>query len=173
MSAWLCVIHAVTQFYLHLNDDCPLWCTSWSCISRISSAAILCPPPLEIDNGRHTSVMAEQFLYGMEISYECDPGFLLLGGRKMRCIRDSKGHGSWSGSPPQCSKPPPVADCPHPQVKHGYTLNKTRSSYSHNAIVYVACNQGFIMNGSDLIKCHTNNKWVPSIPTCIRKGKLF
>nr|KAF6315936.1 complement C3d receptor 2 [Pipistrellus kuhlii] len=133
--------------------------------------AILCPPPpRKIDNGRHTGVMAEQFLYGMEISYECDPGFLLLGRRKMRCIRDSEGHGSWSGPPPQCLKPPPVAHCPHPQVKHGYTLNKTRSSYSHNAIVYVACNQGFIMNGSDLIKCHTNNKWVPGVPTCIRKA---
>ncbi|XP_054568191.1 complement receptor type 2-like isoform X2 [Eptesicus fuscus] len=134
--------------------------------------AIHCPPPLVIDNGRHTGVMAEQFLYGMEISYECDHGFSLLGERNIRCISDSEGHGSWSGPPPRCLKPPPVAHCPNPEVKHGYTLNKTRSSYSHNDIVYVACNPGFIMNGSDLVRCHTNNKWVPGIPTCIRKGSL-
>ncbi|KAK1329363.1 hypothetical protein QTO34_011547 [Cnephaeus nilssonii] len=132
--------------------------------------AIHCPPPLVIDNGRYTGVMAEQFLYGMEISYECDHGFSLLGKRNIRCISDSEGHGSWSGPPPQCLKPPPVANCPNPGIKHGYTLNKTHSSYSHNDIVYVACNPGFIMNGSDLIRCHTNNKWVPGVPTCIRKG---
>ncbi|XP_070252782.1 complement receptor type 2-like [Myotis yumanensis] len=133
---------------------------------------IHCPPPPEIDNGRHTGVMAEQFLYGIEISYECDQGFSLLGERNIRCISDSEGHGSWSAPPPQCLKPPPVAHCPHPEVKHGYTLNKTRSSYSHNDTVYVACNQGFIMNGSDLVRCHANNKWVPGVPTCIKKGSL-
>ncbi|KAK1329358.1 hypothetical protein QTO34_011542 [Cnephaeus nilssonii] len=92
--------------------------------------AIHCPPPLVIDNGRHTGVMAEQFPYGMEISYECDHGFSLLGKRNIRCISDSEGHGSWSGPPPRCLKAPPVAHCPNPEVKHGYTLNKTRSSYS-------------------------------------------
>ncbi|XP_014388054.1 PREDICTED: complement receptor type 2 isoform X2 [Myotis brandtii] len=132
--------------------------------------AIHCPPPPVIDNGRHTGVMAKQFLYGIEISYECDQGFSLLGERNIRCISDSEGHGSWSAPPPRCLKPPPVAHCPHPEVKHGYTLNKARSSYSHNDIVYVACNQGFIMNGSDLIRCHTNNKWVPGVPTCIKKA---
>uniref|UniRef100_G1P1I2 Complement C3d receptor 2 n=1 Tax=Myotis lucifugus TaxID=59463 RepID=G1P1I2_MYOLU len=131
--------------------------------------AIHCPPPPVIDNGRHTGVMAEDFLHGIEISYECDQGFSLLGERNIRCISDSEGHGSWSAPPPRCLKPPPVAHCPHPEVKHGYTLNKTRSSYSHNDVVYVACNPGFIMNGSDLVRCHANNKWVPGVPTCIKK----
>ncbi|XP_015427381.1 PREDICTED: complement receptor type 1-like, partial [Myotis davidii] len=132
--------------------------------------AIYCPAPPVIDNGRHTGVRAERFLYGIEISYECDQGFSLVGERNLRCISDSEGRGSWSGPPPRCLKPPPVAHCPNPEVKHGYTLNKTRSSYSHNDIVYVACNQGFIMNGSDLITCHTSNKWVPGVPTCIKKA---
>ncbi|ELK29564.1 Complement receptor type 2 [Myotis davidii] len=131
--------------------------------------AIHCPAPPVIDNGRHTDVMAERFLYGIEISYECDQGFSLLGERNIRCISDSEGHGSWSGPPPRCLKPPPVAHCPNPEVKHGYTLNKTRSSYSLNDTVYVACNQGFIMNGSDLVRCHASNKWVPGVPTCIKK----
>ncbi|KAM5202001.1 complement receptor type 2-like isoform 2-T2 [Hipposideros larvatus] len=130
--------------------------------------AIHCQAPPVVENGRHTGVMGEHFLYGTEVSYECDQGFSLLGQKNIRCINDSKGHGSWSGLPPQCLKPPPVTRCPNPEVKHGHKLNKTHSSYSHNDTVYVACNPGFIMNGSHSIRCHTNNEWVPGIPTCIK-----
>ncbi|XP_029087050.1 complement receptor type 2 isoform X2 [Monodon monoceros] len=133
---------------------------------------IHCQPPPVINNGRHRGVMAEHFLYGNEVSYECDQGFYLLGEKSIRCISDSKGRGSWRGPPPQCIKSPPVTHCPNPEVTHGYKLNKTRSSYSHSDIVHVACDPGFIMNGSHLIRCHTDNKWVPAVPTCIKKAFL-
>ncbi|XP_059001261.1 complement receptor type 2 isoform X2 [Mustela lutreola] len=133
---------------------------------------IHCQPPPTIDNGRPRGVMAEPFLYGNEVSYECDQGFSLLGEKNIRCLSDSDGHGSWTEPLPKCLKSPPVIHCPSPEVKHGYQLNKTRSSYSHNDTIYVACNPGFIMNGSHVIKCHTNNKWVPGVPTCIKKAFL-
>ncbi|XP_066888836.1 complement receptor type 2 isoform X1 [Kogia breviceps] len=133
---------------------------------------IHCQPPPVINNGRPRGVMGEHFLYGKEVSYECDQGFYLLGEKSIRCISDSKGRGSWHGPPPQCIKSPPVTHCPNPEVTHGYKLNKTRSSYSHNDIVHVACDPGFIMNGSHLIRCHTDNKWVPAVPTCIKKAFL-
>lgn len=113
-------------------------------------------------------MMAEHFLYGNEVSYECDKGFYLLGEKSLQC----KGHGSWSGPPPQCLQSSPLTHCPDPEVKYGYKLNKTHSAYSHNDIIHVVCNQGFIMNGSHLIRCHTNNTWLPGVPTCIRTGKL-
>ncbi|XP_012362267.2 complement receptor type 2 isoform X3 [Nomascus leucogenys] len=130
---------------------------------------IRCHPPPVIANGKHTGMMAENFLYGNEVSYECDQGFYLLGEKKLQCRSDSKGHGSWSGPSPQCLRSPPVTRCPNPEVKHGYKLNKTHSAYSHNDIVYVDCNPGFIMNGSRVIRCHTDNTWVPGVPTCIKK----
>ncbi|XP_037680746.1 complement receptor type 2 isoform X2 [Choloepus didactylus] len=133
---------------------------------------IQCPPPPKIPNGSHTHVMARHFLYGNEVSYECDQGFDLMGEKNIRCISDAKGHGSWSGHPPECFQPPPVTHCPNPEVKHGFKLNETHSSYPHNAIIHVACNSGFIMNGSHLIRCHTNNTWVPGVPTCIRRAVL-
>uniref|UniRef100_A0A2K5CJH2 Complement receptor type 2 n=1 Tax=Aotus nancymaae TaxID=37293 RepID=A0A2K5CJH2_AOTNA len=126
---------------------------------------IRCHPPPVIVNGKHTGMMAEIFLYGSEVSYKCDQGFYLLGEKKLQCRSD----GSWSGSPPQCLKSAPVTHCPNPEVKHGYKLNKTHSAYSHNDIVHVACNSGFIMNGSRVIRCHTDNTWVPGVPTCIKK----
>uniref|UniRef100_A0A2K6GAV9 Complement C3d receptor 2 n=1 Tax=Propithecus coquereli TaxID=379532 RepID=A0A2K6GAV9_PROCO len=136
---------------------------------KISLCKVIhCQPPPVIDNGRHSGMMAGHFLYGNEVSYECDQGFYLLGEKNLLCRNDSKGHGSWSGPPPQCLESPAVTHCPNPEVKHGYTLNETHSAYSHNDVVYVACNPGFIMNGSHLIKCHTDNTWVPGVPTCIR-----
>ncbi|XP_063096339.1 complement receptor type 2 [Cavia porcellus] len=132
--------------------------------------AIHCEPPPLIANGRPTGIMAKQFLYGTEVSYKCNPGFYLLGEKNLQCRSNSEGHGAWSGPPPQCLQSPPVTHCLSPGIKHGYLLNKTQSSYSHNDIVYVACNPGFIMKGNALIRCHTDNTWVPSIPSCIRKA---
>ncbi|KAK2086448.1 Complement receptor type 2 [Saguinus oedipus] len=126
---------------------------------------IRCHPPPVIVNGKHTGMLAENFLYRSEVSYECDPGFSLLGEKKLQCRSD----GSWSGSPPQCLQSAPVTHCPNPEVKHGYKLNKTHSAYSHNDVVHVACISGFIMNGSRVIRCHTDNTWVPGVPTCIKK----
>lgn len=142
-------------------------------ILQISSAVILCQPPPKISNGKHTGMMIEHFLYGNEVFYECDQGFDLQGEKSLQCRNDPKGHGSWSGPPPKCLKSSPPTHCPDPEVKHGYKLNKTHSAYSHNDILHVACNHGFIMNGSHLIRCHSNNTWIPGIPTCIRKGKPF
>uniref|UniRef100_A0A8D2DSF2 Complement C3d receptor 2 n=1 Tax=Sciurus vulgaris TaxID=55149 RepID=A0A8D2DSF2_SCIVU len=134
--------------------------------------AIHCPPPPKIANGRHTGVTAEHFPYGKEVSYECDQGFYLLGKKTLQCRNDSKGHGSWSEPLPRCLPSPLVTQCPNPEVKHGYMLNQTRSAYSHHDILHVACSPGFIMRGSHLIRCHTDNTWVPSVPTCIKKAFL-
>ncbi|XP_065794376.1 complement receptor type 2 isoform X1 [Muntiacus reevesi] len=131
---------------------------------------IKCQSPPVIKNGRHRGVLAKDFQYGNEVFYECDQGFDLLGEKSIRCISDSKGHVFWSGPAPQCVKSSPVTHCPDPEVMHGKKLNKTQSPYSHNDILHIVCNPGFIMNGSHLIRCHTDNKWVPGVPTCIRKA---
>uniref|UniRef100_A0A8C6QFX7 Complement component receptor 1-like protein n=1 Tax=Nannospalax galili TaxID=1026970 RepID=A0A8C6QFX7_NANGA len=134
--------------------------------------AILCQPPPTVIHGKHTAMLVKNFLYGSEVSYECDQGYYLQGEKSLQCRNDSKGHGSWSGPPPQCLSSSPLTHCPNPEVKHGYNLNKTHSTYSYNDTVLVSCNHGFIMNGSHLIRCHTDNTWVPGIPTCIRKAFL-
>ncbi|XP_070623982.1 complement receptor type 2 isoform X4 [Bos indicus] len=147
------------------DDENRVW------FQRIPVCEIIhCQDPPVINNGRYRDVLPGGFPYGSEVSYECDQGFDLLGEKSIRCISDSKGLVSWSGRAPQCLKSPPVTHCPNPEVMHGHKLNKTYSSYSHNDILHIACNPGFIMNGSHLIRCHTNNKWVPGVPTCIKKA---
>ncbi|KAM6165195.1 complement receptor type 2 [Erethizon dorsatum] len=134
--------------------------------------AIHCQPPPLIANGRPIGVMEKQFLYGNEVAYKCDPGFYLSGEKILKCSSNSEGQGSWRSPPPQCLQSPPETHCPNPDIKHGYPLNKTHAAYSHNDTVYVACNPGFVMKGSRLIRCHTDNTWVPSIPTCVLKAFL-
>ncbi|KFO19659.1 Complement receptor type 2, partial [Fukomys damarensis] len=132
--------------------------------------AVQCQPPPRTANGRPRGALEKRFLYGNEVSYECDPGFYLSGEGSLKCRTNAEGHGTWSGPPPQCLRSPPGTHCPSPDIKHGHPLNGTRESYSHNDTVWVACNPGFIMKGSRLIRCHTDNTWVPAIPTCIRKA---
>ncbi|XP_075398504.1 complement receptor type 1-like [Tenrec ecaudatus] len=134
--------------------------------------AVSCPPPPIIKNGRPTSMAVKHVPYGESVAYECGRGFDLLGKKTLQCLSDAKGRGVWSGPPPQCSPLLPVTRCPSPEVKHGYKLNQTRSFYAHNDIVHIACNSGFIMNGSHSIRCHTDNTWVPGVPICIRKAFL-
>uniref|UniRef100_H0XZP6 Complement receptor type 2 n=1 Tax=Otolemur garnettii TaxID=30611 RepID=H0XZP6_OTOGA len=84
---------------------------TWDPEIPVCEKVIHCQPPPVIDNGRHSGMMAGHFLYGNEVSYECDQGFYLVGEKNLQCRNDSKGHGSWSGPPPhvailsQCSAP--------------------------------------------------------------------
>ncbi|KAM6217374.1 LOW QUALITY PROTEIN: complement receptor type 2 [Rhynchocyon petersi] len=133
---------------------------------------IHCPSPPIIENGRPANMIESHFLYGNEISYECDQGFDLVGKKTIQCLSDAAGQGVWSGPAPKCSQSLPVTHCSSPEIRHGYVLNMTRSSYSHNDLVYIACNSGFVMNGSEFIRCHTNNTWIPGVPTCIKKALL-
>nr|XP_017203310.1 complement receptor type 2 [Oryctolagus cuniculus] len=133
---------------------------------------IHCQPPPVIENGRHTSGMTQQFRYASEVSYQCDQGFYLLGKKTLQCRSDSKGRGSWSGPPPQCLHSPPATQCPDPDVRNGHKLNKTASEYSHGDTVNIACNPGFLLIGSPLIRCHTDNTWIPGVPACIKKALL-
>ncbi|KAM4860787.1 LOW QUALITY PROTEIN: complement receptor type 2 [Thomomys bottae] len=142
-------------------------------VQRIPVCTVIhCYPPPIIAHGRHSGMAEEQFLLGTKVTYKCDPGFYLQENKSLQCSQDSKGQGFWSGPLPRCLYSPPLTHCPNPEVKHGYKINETRTTYSHNDVVHVTCNPGFLMNGSHSIRCHTDNTWVPGIPTCIRMAFL-
>lgn len=58
---------------------------------------ISCGPPDMIENG---SVQGEEFLFGSEVFYSCDPGFELQGPSRRICHVDKK----WSPSAPTCMR---------------------------------------------------------------------
>ncbi|XP_054546659.1 complement receptor type 1-like [Talpa occidentalis] len=173
------------------NTSCPegyqlVGHTYWQCQDtgsgvwfqrRTRCEAVRCLPPPVISHGRHTGSPGKPFLYGHEVSYKCDQGFSLVGVQAIRCTRDAMGRGSWSAPPPRCEllpPPTPPTHCPAPEVRHGRVLSGAEPPHALDAEVLVACDPGFVMNGSREIRCRSDGAgtpvWVPGVPTCIRKG---
>lgn len=61
-----------------------------------------CPPLPLIRNGHHTGKNAGPFVPGLSVTYNCEPGYLLLGAKTIHCLssgdwRQIKGVGIWRG----------------------------------------------------------------------------
>ncbi|XP_060034311.1 complement receptor type 2 isoform X3 [Erinaceus europaeus] len=132
--------------------------------------AIHCPPPPSIAHGRVLNAPTQPAPYSREISYRCDPGFSLQGERSLRCVQDSQGHGAWSGQAPRCEAIPRETLCPRPEVRHGHVLNQSQPTFVPGTLLRVACTPGFLLNGSQWVRCHRDGRWVPVPPTCIKKA---
>ncbi|XP_055980966.1 complement receptor type 2 isoform X2 [Sorex fumeus] len=133
--------------------------------------ALQCPPPPPIDNGKHSGGAAVAFPYGSHVTYACEPGFHLRGQETLQCggpvAADPE---AWSGPAPQCLEAPQARSCPGPEVRHGRLQSGPRDAYPHHSEVHVECDPGFIMNGSQVIRCQPDNTWAPAVPTCIKRA---
>lgn len=59
---------------------------------------VQCFPAPTIANGKHDSQAVEAFTSGMSVSYQCDPGYTLIGEAQLHCTAS----GAWSHLAPQC-----------------------------------------------------------------------
>ncbi|XP_053881230.1 complement decay-accelerating factor-like [Malaclemys terrapin pileata] len=57
---------------------------------------ILCLPPPDIPNGRHTGVIMDGFSYGSSVTYKCDSGYPLTGEASIHCTTKDGLNGEWS-----------------------------------------------------------------------------
>lgn len=57
-----------------------------------------CPPLPLIRNGHHTGKNAGPFVPGLSVTYNCEPGYLLLGAKTIHCLSS----GDWSAVIPTC-----------------------------------------------------------------------
>lgn len=64
-----------------------------------------------------------------------------------------------------------VVKCLEPDVKNGKKQSGFGPDYSYGNTVIFACDDGYTLNGSSIVKCEANNSWVPSLPTCLSKYK--
>ncbi|OXB54309.1 hypothetical protein ASZ78_008305 [Callipepla squamata] len=115
-----------------------LWSGSVPTCRRVS-----CGPPEVIENG---SVQGEEFLFGSEAFYSCDPGFELQGPSRRICHVDKK----WSPSAPLC--------------KQNALLSEVDFYVGQN--VSIRCREGYQLKGQAVITCNADETWTPTTAKC-------
>uniref|UniRef100_A0A8C3WNX4 Membrane cofactor protein n=1 Tax=Catagonus wagneri TaxID=51154 RepID=A0A8C3WNX4_9CETA len=129
---------------------------------------ILCKPPGEIANGRHTNSHKDVFEYGEVVTYSCLPStgqdeFSLVGESSLFCVGKDK----WSSDPPECK----VVKCVFPVVSDGTIESGFGTKFYYKAEVTFKCNEGFTLHGSNTVTCGANSMWEPELPKCIKDSK--
>ncbi|XP_026028614.1 seizure 6-like protein isoform X5 [Astatotilapia calliptera] len=122
-----------------------------------------CPDLPEIHNGwKTTSHVA--LVRGACITYQCDPGYDLVGRETLTCLLDL----SWSSQPPFCEK---IMYCSDP----GHVEHATRTLSDPKLLVgttiQYSCNTGFILQGGATITCYGREPgtpvWTSHLPHCV------
>uniref|UniRef100_A0A8C9TG64 Seizure related 6 homolog (mouse)-like n=1 Tax=Scleropages formosus TaxID=113540 RepID=A0A8C9TG64_SCLFO len=112
-----------------------------------------CPDLPEIQNGWKTTSHTA-LVRGTRITYQCDPGYDLVGRETLTCQLDL----SWSTQPPFCEK---IMYCTDP----GHVEHSTRSLSDPKLLVgttiQYSCNPGFVLQGSAILTCYGREPGTP------------
>ncbi|XP_018604286.2 seizure protein 6 isoform X2 [Scleropages formosus] len=122
-----------------------------------------CPELPEITNG-WKSTSHPELVHGTVITYQCYPGFELVGTEILMCQWDL----TWSGDLPSCEK---VLSCPDPgSVEHSRRVMSGHRLTVGSTVQYV-CNRGYMLTGNSLLTCHNRDsrgpKWSERPPKCV------
>ncbi|XP_069002918.1 seizure protein 6 homolog isoform X1 [Embiotoca jacksoni] len=117
----------------------------------------------EITNG-WKSTSHPDLIHGTVVTYQCYPGFELVGSEILMCQWDL----SWSGDVPKCGE---VMTCRDPgNVEHSRKVI-AGSRFNVGATVQFICNKGYILSGSSLLTCYNRDsatpKWSERLPKCV------
>uniref|UniRef100_A0A669C256 Seizure related 6 homolog n=1 Tax=Oreochromis niloticus TaxID=8128 RepID=A0A669C256_ORENI len=116
----------------------------------------------EITNG-WKSMSHPDLIHGTVVTYQCYPGYTLVGSEILMCQWDL----SWSGDVPKCEE---VMTCQDPgNVQHSRKVI-TGSRFAVGSTVQFICNKGYILSGSSLLTCYNRDsampKWSERLPKC-------
>ncbi|XP_067350730.1 seizure protein 6 homolog isoform X2 [Channa argus] len=122
-----------------------------------------CPELPEITNG-WKSTSHPDLIHGTVITYQCYPGYELVGSEILMCQWDL----TWSGDVPRCEE---VLTCHDPgNVAHSRKVI-TGSRFTVGSTVQFICNKGYLLSGSGLLTCYNRDsatpKWSERLPKCV------
>ncbi|XP_068187383.1 seizure protein 6-like isoform X2 [Antennarius striatus] len=117
----------------------------------------------EISNG-WKSTSHPDLIHGTVITYQCYPGFELVGSEIVMCQWDL----TWSGDIPRCEE---VKTCQDPgKVEHSRKV-LTGTRFSVGSTVQFICNKGYVLSGNSLLTCYNRDsatpKWNERLPKCV------
>ncbi|NWT85967.1 CR1L protein, partial [Lanius ludovicianus] len=134
--------------------------------------AIPCAPPPEIENGQHSGMDKDDFVYGESVTYWCHRArwgqrpFSLVGEASIFCTTRDNLNGVWSGPAPECK----VVTCKQPRVENGKLLSGYRPDYTFGDTVVFDCDLRYSLNGSGASTCRGTDLWEPPLPLCQRSS---
>ncbi|XP_041863473.1 seizure protein 6-like isoform X2 [Melanotaenia boesemani] len=122
-----------------------------------------CPELPEIPNG-WKSTSHPDLIHGTVVTYQCYPGYTLLGSEILMCQWDL----TWSGDVPKCEE---VMTCRDPgNVEHSRKVI-TGSRFAVGSTVQFICNKGYVLSGTSLLTCYNRDsampKWSDRLPKCV------
>ncbi|XP_078278935.1 LOW QUALITY PROTEIN: seizure protein 6 homolog [Rhinoraja longicauda] len=123
-----------------------------------------CPEIPEILNGWKTTSHPE-LIHGTVVTYQCYPGYELLGPDILMCQWDL----SWSGDSPHCEK---IIFCSEPSsIDHSRRV-VSDTKFSIGSTVQYVCDTGYVVSGSSsTVTCYNrrngNPKWSDKAPKCL------
>uniref|UniRef100_A0A7N6AF09 Seizure related 6 homolog a n=1 Tax=Anabas testudineus TaxID=64144 RepID=A0A7N6AF09_ANATE len=125
-----------------------------------------CPELPEIING-WKSTSHPDLIHGTVITYQCYPGYELVGSEILMCQWDL----TWSGDVPRCEE---VMTCQDPgNVAHSRKVI-AGSRFNVGSTVQFICNKGYLLSGNSLLTCYNRDsatpKWSERLPKCVRKN---
>ncbi|MGH0134865.1 UNVERIFIED_CONTAM: hypothetical protein FKN15_024621 [Acipenser sinensis] len=105
------------------------------------------------------------FIYQSEVSFSCNPPFLLVGSNTRICQAD----GTWSGSQPRCI----AHTCKQPESPpHVNVVGMDLPSIGY-ALLY-SCQPGFFLSGgSEHRVCKSDGTWTGKMPVCQVPDDVF
>uniref|UniRef100_A0A3Q3LLT1 Seizure related 6 homolog a n=1 Tax=Mastacembelus armatus TaxID=205130 RepID=A0A3Q3LLT1_9TELE len=117
----------------------------------------------EITNG-WKSTSHPDLIHGTVVTYQCYPGFELVGSEILMCQWDL----TWSGDVPRCQE---VLTCQDPgNVAHSRKVI-TGNRFTVGSTVQFICNKGYLLSGSGLLTCYNRDsakpKWSERLPKCV------
>ncbi|XP_073535892.1 CUB and sushi domain-containing protein 3 isoform X7 [Phyllobates terribilis] len=103
----------------------------------------------------------KSFIFQSEVSFICNPSFILVGSGTRVCQAD----GTWSGSPPRCIEPT-LTSCGNPGTpRHGFQNNTY--GYQVGRVVQFSCKKGYLLHGSTTRTCLADLTWSGMPTECI------
>ncbi|KAM7303822.1 complement factor B [Ixodes scapularis] len=130
--------------------------------------SIFCPDPGVSAKGNKLAVLANEVYEGRccpretLMVFECHEGYDLIGEQILRCGADSL----WSSPRPLCK---PAIACEGFLVDHG-TVSGAKSEGDYYGLgddVFVSCDDGYRVEGSDILFCEENGEWDADPPQCV------
>ncbi|XP_042878589.1 sushi, von Willebrand factor type A, EGF and pentraxin domain-containing protein 1-like isoform X2 [Penaeus japonicus] len=117
-----------------------------------------CDKPPAVLNGR---VKVRASASSREAVYICDPGFVVVGDKVLRCGAE----GEWSGPWSTCEALP----CPKPTVP-AHAITPEKDVWRVGDLLSYECELGYLLQGSSLMECVENGvegEWNGVVPQCV------